>query len=451
LHDALPIYIGLDLGLISPTLFTMLVIMALVTTFMAGPALKLLDPRGELSAPPEEEFRRTGPAPAAAPEKAILVAPIDIRNIDALLAIAEPLARSEPPRELILARLIEPSRLAAGVATDDRALARETEELNRRRDTLIEQGTAARAVAYTSPDPGADLVRLAAEQEVDLLLMDGRRPLVGESVPRGPVMPVIEHAPCDVASLVERAGVPQIDADHPVVVPFGGVDHDWAALELGAWLAYAQKAPLKMLGASSANGQEGRDASRLLANASLVVQQFAAVSAEPAHRLEPVGHPRSHDGVGELRVQPRVVDRDRGLVCEGAREIPVVVSPVAVTLVDHLDDADRLVAHLQRQREHVLRHEARRVVHHAVEARIALRIGNDRRLAAVEDGAGDPFPGRHVPPLDLLPRCAGGDMDDEVARVLVEQEQRARLSVQELGRRLHDQLQQLVDVQRRVE
>ena len=281
LTELIVLNIGLDLGLISPTLFTMLVIMALVTTFMAGPALKLLDPRGELSAPPEEEFRRTGPAPAAAPEKAILVAPIDIRNIDALLAIAEPLARSEPPRELILARLIEPSRLAAGVATDDRALARETEELNRRRDTLIEQGTAARAVAYTSPDPGADLVRLAAEQEVDLLLMDGRRPLVGESVPRGPVMPVIEHAPCDVASLVERAGVPQIDPDHPVVVPFGGVDHDWAALELGAWLAYAQKAPLKMLGASSANGQEGRDASRLLANASLVVQQLAAVSAEP--------------------------------------------------------------------------------------------------------------------------------------------------------------------------
>jgi Kef-type K+ transport system membrane component KefB len=34
--------IGLDLGVISPTLFTMLVIMALVTTFLTSPLLQLL-------------------------------------------------------------------------------------------------------------------------------------------------------------------------------------------------------------------------------------------------------------------------------------------------------------------------------------------------------------------------------------------------------------------------
>jgi len=34
--------IGLDLGVISPTLFTMLVIMALVTTFMTSPLMQLL-------------------------------------------------------------------------------------------------------------------------------------------------------------------------------------------------------------------------------------------------------------------------------------------------------------------------------------------------------------------------------------------------------------------------
>lgn len=34
--------IGLDLGVISPTLFTMLVIMALVTTFMTSPLMQFL-------------------------------------------------------------------------------------------------------------------------------------------------------------------------------------------------------------------------------------------------------------------------------------------------------------------------------------------------------------------------------------------------------------------------
>jgi hypothetical protein len=69
-------------------------------------------------------------------------------------------------------------------------------------------------------------------------------------------------------------------ADSSVMVPFGGADHDWAALELGAWLAAATGARLQLLGAAS-QGTNGRDASALLANASLLVQQFAGVSADP--------------------------------------------------------------------------------------------------------------------------------------------------------------------------
>jgi Kef-type K+ transport system membrane component KefB len=42
---------GLQLGVISPTLFTMLVIMTLVTTFMTGPLLRLIDPARALTSP----------------------------------------------------------------------------------------------------------------------------------------------------------------------------------------------------------------------------------------------------------------------------------------------------------------------------------------------------------------------------------------------------------------
>ena len=51
-----------------------------------------------------------------------------------------------------------------------------------------------------------------------------------------------------MAVLVERQGVPTIGAEHPVVIPFGGAEHDWAALELGAWVASAYDAPLRLLG-----------------------------------------------------------------------------------------------------------------------------------------------------------------------------------------------------------
>jgi len=48
--------LALEKGVISDALFAMLVLMALVTTFMAGPMLKLLDPKNEYGAPIEDEL-----------------------------------------------------------------------------------------------------------------------------------------------------------------------------------------------------------------------------------------------------------------------------------------------------------------------------------------------------------------------------------------------------------
>jgi Kef-type K+ transport system membrane component KefB len=287
LTELIVLNIGLELGLISRTLFTMLVVMALVTTFMAGPALRLIDPQRRLSAPPEEELRgalqelRAGAALTEVP-RSIVVAPQDGRNLDALLSVAEPLARSEPRRELILARLLVPQRYVTGLAGDDRDLRRAGEELAARQRVLSDRGVDVRAVAFTTPDAGEDLVRLAADETIDLLLLDGRRPLLGAGVPRGDVGRVLADAPCDVGVLVEREpGAIPIDAEHAVYVPFGGAEHDWAALELGAWIAHAREAPLRLLGAAVSIERGERDASMLLANASLVVQQLAGVTPEP--------------------------------------------------------------------------------------------------------------------------------------------------------------------------
>ena len=66
----------------------------------------------------------------------------------------------------------------------------------------------------------------------------------------------------------------------PILVPFGGREHDWAALELAAWLSSATGAPLKLLG-SAGQTEDERDASRLLADASMLVQRFVGVASEP--------------------------------------------------------------------------------------------------------------------------------------------------------------------------
>jgi hypothetical protein len=187
-----------------------------------------------------------------------------------------------------------------GTTRDAEDVAATAEALNARRTELIERGIAARAVAFTSTLPGRDYVRIASEPEVDLVMLDGRRPLLGEGVPRGEVGDVLEHAPCDVAVLVERQETPTIDAEHPVMVPFGGGDHDWAAVELAAWIASANRTPLKLLGAAS----DGHgDASRLLGSASLVVQQLAGITTEPILvRLEDGGLLRAAEAAGLLVV-----------------------------------------------------------------------------------------------------------------------------------------------------
>ena len=56
LTELIVLNLALEKGVISDALFAALVIMALVTTFMAGPMLKLLDPKNEYGAPVEEEL-----------------------------------------------------------------------------------------------------------------------------------------------------------------------------------------------------------------------------------------------------------------------------------------------------------------------------------------------------------------------------------------------------------
>jgi nucleotide-binding universal stress UspA family protein len=66
-----------------------------------------------------------------------------------------------------------------------------------------------------------------------------------------------------------------------VLVPFTGADEDWAAVELGAWIAAARRSPLKLAGAAADPSADSRDASRMIAHASLAVQRTLGVAAEP--------------------------------------------------------------------------------------------------------------------------------------------------------------------------
>jgi len=196
------------------------------------------------------------------PQRSLLIVPTAASGLPALLRLAEPLAASNPPRELIIATVVGAAQLA------DTTVA-----LGERREELLARGIVARTAAFSSPAPGDDVVRLTRELDVDLLVME----MAGAPLD-GVAGVILERAPCDVALVIEAGGSVR---PGPVVVPFGAAEHDWAALELGAWVARATGAPLRLIGAAWHRRENGRDASRLLADASLIVQHTAGVVAEP--------------------------------------------------------------------------------------------------------------------------------------------------------------------------
>jgi hypothetical protein len=123
-------------------------------------------------------------------------------------------------------------------------------------------------------------VRLATQQPVELLLVDATDELTRDDAPSDDLDTILPAAPSDVAVLVGGAGRAFVPGGQ-VLVPFGGAEHEWAAAELAAWLADAVGASLTLVGTAANEGAGRRDASRLLATASLVVQQVAGVPAGP--------------------------------------------------------------------------------------------------------------------------------------------------------------------------
>jgi DNA-binding SARP family transcriptional activator len=224
---------------------------------------------------------------AAKPSSSIIAVSEQPSGLALLLPLAEALARGPTARELVLVQVVQRAEIAAATRTLEQA-----------RHDLRGRGVAVRVAAFSSSSPEEDVVRLTTLQNADLLLVaSAGDPLSGKFAG------VFTEATCDVAAVVEWR---EEAKGGPIVVPFGAFEHDWAALELGAWAATALDRPLHLIGAADERSGE-RDASRLLADASLIVQHTTGVVAEPL-----LGRP-GKDGVAELA-------QDAGLLVLGLSE-----------------------------------------------------------------------------------------------------------------------------------
>lgn len=340
LTELIVLIVGRQANVISTELFSALVIMAIVTTLMTGPLVRWLQGR-QSGAPTDAEMDEaqaegaplatvsTGAVPLAPKARPVLVAAQDTRNVDALLAVAEPLARAGGGRPLVLAMVLPPPTAAAGLTAINRELLAATRLLNERRATLNAGGVQTRSIAFTSAHVGEDITRLCVEHDAELLLLDGRRSLLGDGLPAGAVSEVLRDAPSEVAVLIERPNAPRLGPDRPVLVPFGGADHDWAALELGAGLATANSAGLRLLGVATGEPEAERGPSRMLAAASLAVQHVLGIAAESVVVRDRQGLLEAAAEAGLLviglsdRWQEEGLGRVRAAIAEGA-PVPIL-------------------------------------------------------------------------------------------------------------------------------
>jgi hypothetical protein len=105
-----------------------------------------------------------------------------------------------------------------------------TRELSDRRARLEDEAVIARVAAFSTSAPAQDVVRFASQQDVALILVDGTASLTSGAS----IVSRLAAADCDVVVSYPSNETP---TGRGLLVPFGGGEHDWAALELAAHLA----------------------------------------------------------------------------------------------------------------------------------------------------------------------------------------------------------------------
>jgi len=225
LMELIVLNIGLDLGVISPTLFTMMVLMALLTTFATTPLIEwVYDAR-------EEQIARPDVRPADA--FTVLMCVAYDRSGPGMVTLAGALVgATTEARRLYALRLELPNDRASFVLTQ-RGANRDAVALAPLLERAGTLGLEVRPLSFVSPQPASDICNVAAVKAADLVLLGWHKPVFGATVLGGTVHEVMRSAPATVGVLVDR-GLTRVGT---VLVPYHGSMHDQGALRLARRLA----------------------------------------------------------------------------------------------------------------------------------------------------------------------------------------------------------------------
>src|SRR6478609_7979690 len=165
--------VGKQLGVLDDELFTMLVLMALITTAMTGPLLKRVYSDRVMQRDIEAAERA---ALGLIDSYRVLVLVDDQERARAMAAVGAALLGTGRPAEVVLSRLISrptaPLEVGAAVVPDLARMATTVDELNALAGELKADGTAVSVLTRFSGDPWADVVAQAKAVEANVVLVD---------------------------------------------------------------------------------------------------------------------------------------------------------------------------------------------------------------------------------------------------------------------------------------
>jgi Kef-type K+ transport system membrane component KefB len=243
LTELIVLNIGLELKVISPVLFTMLVIMALVTTFMTSPLLAWIYPSesirvNTLSTPsrpslhppiPTTSYRILVPVANPNTQKGLLQLAVAIAHNHAQAAIVNPLSLIELEEDyLFQSTPVEANRLI------NQRLVR----LNAIVNTIepAEMRSIIHPIVQIGYRVAQKTAAIAALDRTDLVLLGWHRATLIQNRLGGRVAQMLKNTPADVAVFIDaNADVPtdgKIRSYQTLFVPYTGNSHDDLAVEI---------------------------------------------------------------------------------------------------------------------------------------------------------------------------------------------------------------------------
>jgi len=193
LMELIVLNIGFDLGILSREIFTIMVIMALFTTFMAGPVLELI----------EYVSRRRSNGRAASSGNAfynILISFGPPRMGATLLKLAEKLVYREKATATVSALHLT----ADPEVSPQEALLFEKEGFQPIRKAANDLQVRLHSIYKLTDDIDNEIIRTCSAGSYDLLLVGGARSLFTENIMGGKVGQILHSAKCDVGILVDK-------------------------------------------------------------------------------------------------------------------------------------------------------------------------------------------------------------------------------------------------------